>query len=73
MLQRIPKKKPPNQKKFETRNSQETLKKFSLEKLLRILLETKKQKNPKISMRKTHTILEKLAPKPGNREDEPVN
>ena len=62
-------KKTPNQKKFETRNP----KKISLEKHPRILLETKKQKNPKISMRKTHTFLEKLAPKSVNREDESVN
>ena len=60
---------------LETRNSQETLKKISLEKLPRILLETKKQKNkkkkkktPKISMRKTHTFLEKFAPKSVNRD-----
>ena len=46
---------------------QETLKKISLEKLPRILLETKKQKNPKISMRKTHTFLEKLAPRTSDR------
>ena len=69
MLQWIPKKNPPNQKKFETRNP----KKNSLEKHPRILLETKKQKNPKISMRKTRTILEKLAPKSVKREDEFVN
>ena len=46
---------------------QETLKKISLVKLPRILLETKKQKNPKISMRKTHTFLEKLAPRTSDR------
>ena len=42
---------------------QETFKKkISLEKLLRILLETEKQKKkPKISMRKTYTFLEKIA------------
>ena len=73
MLRRIPKKKTPNQKKIEIRNSQETLKKIILEKFPRILLETKKQKNPKILMRKTHTVLEKLAPKSVNREDESVN
>ena len=62
-------------KKPQTRKNlkQETLKKISLEKLPRILLETKKQKNPKISMRKTHALLEKLAPKSVNREDESVN
>ena len=60
-------------KKTQTRKNlkQETLKKISLEKLPRILLETKKQKkkNPKISMRKTHTFLEKFGPKSVNRED----
>ena len=58
-------------KKTQTKKNlkQETLKKISLEKLPRILLETKKQKNPKISMRKTHTFLEKLALKSVNRED----
>ena len=69
MLQRIPKKKPQTRKNLK----QETLKRISLEKFPRILLETKKQKNPKISMRKTHTFLEKLAPKSVNREDEFVN
>ena len=69
MIRRIPKKKPQTKKKLK----QETLEKISLEKLPRILLETKKQKNPKISMRKTHTFLEKLAPKFVNREDESVN
>ena len=65
MLRRIPKKKPQTRKKLK----QETLKKISLEKLPRILLETKKQKNSKISMIKTHTFLEKLAPKSVNSED----
>ena len=32
------------------------------------MLETKKQKNPKISMRKTHTFLEKLAPRTSDRD-----
>ena len=62
------KKKTPNGQTIKNLK-QETLKKISLEKLPRILLETKKQKNPKISMRKTHTFLEKLAPKSVNRED----
>ena len=67
MLRRIHKKKTPNS---QTRKNlkQETLKKISLEKLPRILLETKKQENPKISMRKTHTFLEKLAPRTSDRD-----
>ena len=60
----------PNNHNFEIQMVNSNL---TLEKLPRILLETKRQKNPKISMTKTHTFLEKLAPKFVNRKDESIN